>query len=314
MEFGYHTTSFRFEGSPVEGVTEQLIDLARFVESAGFTWFTVMDHFQQLPFIGYPDEPTVECYAALSALARETDEMELSALVTCVNYRNPGLLAKQLSSLDMLSDGRAVLGIGAGYFEPEYHAAGIEFPEPATRIRQMADAVRLVETALGEPSPVDYDGEFYELEEFYCVPSRDVPILIGGGGEQLTLRVAAELADRWNIPGVGPAEYKHKLDVLRDHCADVGRDYDDITKTVTVKPVIREDANEARRLNRVYREETVDGPPAPDEVPDVVGTPADVAAVVEEFEGLGVETFQLEVPKNDRRTAELFVDEVVPQL
>ncbi|WP_207591738.1 LLM class flavin-dependent oxidoreductase [Halomontanus rarus] len=315
MEFGYHTTSYVYEGAPApeQPVAEKLVGHAQLLEAGGFSWFTLMDHFWQLPGIGHPEEPTLECYAGLSALARETDEMELSGLVTCVHYRNPALLAKEIASLDALSGGRALLSIGAGWFDDEYEAAGIEFPDPATRVRQLRDAVRLVDAALTQDSPVDYDGEYYDLDGFYCEPSADVPVMIGGGGEQLTLRVTAEYADRWNIPGVGPDTYEHKLEVLADHCEDLGRDYDDIEKTVTVNALLREDSAAARSAYRSHLEETPDGPPAPDDVPAAVGTPAEVAAVVETFGDLGVEMFQIEVPKNDRRTAELFVDEVLPQ-
>lgn len=153
MDFGYHNASFVYDGD--DSLVESMAERAKLVEDAGFTWFTLMDHFWQLPGIGYPDEPTLECYTGLSALARETDAMELSGLVTCVHYRDPALLAKEIASLGALSGGRAVFAIGAGWFEAEYAAAGVEFPDPATRVRQLRDAVRLVDAALSRESPVD---------------------------------------------------------------------------------------------------------------------------------------------------------------
>lgn len=315
MEFGYHTTSFVYEGIPDDKpVGEHLVDRAQFLESNGFSWFTIMDHFWQLPFIGHRDEPTIECYTGLSALARETESMELSALVTCVHYREPALLAKMVASLDALSGGRALLGIGGGWYAEEYEAAGIAFPEPAERIRHLRDAVRLCKTAWTEPSPVDYDGRYYDLDGFYLEPKPDdIPVLVGGGGEQLTLRLTAEHADRWNVPGRDPETYAHKLSVLREHCEDVGREYDDITKTVTVNAVVRETTEAAHAAYERLLAESDEGPAARETFRGAVGTPAEVAELVETYAELGVETFQIEVPKNDRETVERFVDEVVPQ-
>jgi F420-dependent oxidoreductase-like protein len=315
MDFGYHTTSFVYRGEDdSKSVHESLVDRAQFLEDAGFSWFTIMDHFWQLPGIGYPDEPTIECYTGLSAVAEATEEMELSGLVTCVDYRHPAYLAKAMASLDSISEGRGVLGIGAGWFDDEYDAANIEFADPSTRIRKLRDAIRLCRTAWTEESPVDYEGEYYDLDGFYLDPKPDdVPVLVGGGGEQLTLRVTAEYADRWNIPGADPATYEHKLDVLREHCEDVGRDYGEIAKTVTVNALVRETTEEARDAYEELLAETPEGPPPREEFPGSVGTPAEVADHVQTFRELGVETYQIEVPKNDRETVERFADEVVPQ-
>jgi F420-dependent oxidoreductase-like protein len=314
MDFGYHTTSFVYEGAePEKTLNRRLVDHAQLLEDGGFSWFTVMDHYWQLPGIGHRDEPTVECYSALSALAETTDEMALSGLVTCVHYRNPALLAKMMASLDVLSEGRAVLGIGAGWNDPEYEAVGMDFPDPATRVKQMRDAIELCQTAWSEDSPVDYDGEYYDLDEFYCNPKRDIPILVGGGGEQLTLRVAAEYADWWNVPGTDPETYEHKLDVLRDHCRDLGTGYGEIKKTVTLNAIVREEAEAAHGVYEDLLTETDDGPTPREEFRGAVGSVAEVCDLVETYRDMGVETFQIEVPKNDRRTAELFVDEVLPQ-
>ena len=145
MDFGYHNASFVYEGG--EDVADAMAARAKLVEDAGFSWFTLMDHFWQLAGIGHHDEPFVECYSGLSALARETDSMTLSALVTCVHYRNPAMLAKTVASLDTLSEGRAMLAIGAGWYDAEYEATGIEYPDAAARIHQMRDAIELCRAA-----------------------------------------------------------------------------------------------------------------------------------------------------------------------
>lgn len=312
MEFGYHNASFVYDDD--RPLVDSLVDRAQFVEDAGFSWYTLMDHFWQLAGIGRHDEPFVECYTGLSALATATDEMELSGLVTCAHYRNPAYLAKTMASLDTLSEGRGVLGIGAGWYDDEYEAVGIDFPDAATRIRQLRDVVRLCRTAWTEESPVDYEGEYYDLDGLYLDPKPDdVPVLVGGAGEQLTLRLVAEYADRWNVPAADPETYEHKLGVLRDHCGDVDRPYDGIEKTVTLRTVIRESTEAAHEAYEDLLAETVRGPADRDEFRGLVGTPAEVADGVERYRDLGVDTLQIEPPRNDRETTERFVDEVLPE-
>jgi F420-dependent oxidoreductase-like protein len=312
MDFGYHNASFVYEGedSPADAMAQR----AKLVEDAGFTWFTLMDHFWQLAGIGHHDEPFIECYAGLSALARETESMDLSALVNCVHYRNPAMLAKTVASLDSLSGGRAMLSIGAGWYTAEYDAVGIEYPDAETRIHQMRDAIELCQTAWNQPSPVTYEGEHYDLDGLYLDPKPDsIPVMIGGGGEQLTLRATAEHADAWNIPGSAPETYAHKLDILRDHCADFGRDYDDIEKTVTLATLIRESTEAAHEAYENHMEASESGPKSREEFRGLVGAESDVAELVERYETLGVETLQIQPVKNDRETTERFVDGVMPE-
>ena len=312
MDFGYHNASFVYEG---EGsLVESIAERAKLVEDAGFSWFTLMDHFWQLAGVGHHDEPFVECYSGLSALARETEEMDLSALVTCVHYRNPAFLAKTVASLDILSEGRAVLAIGAGWYEDEYDAAGLEYPDAATRIRQMRDAIELCRAAWNQPSPVDYEGEYYDLDGLYLEPKPDeIPVLIGGAGEQLTLRATAEYADRWNIPGRDPETYEHKLDVLREHCADFDRDYDEIEKTVTLTTLLRDSTEAAHEDYEAIMAESENGPTPREEFRGLVGTPSEAAQLVETYRELGVDTLQIQPAKNDRESTLKFIDEVLPE-
>jgi alkanesulfonate monooxygenase SsuD/methylene tetrahydromethanopterin reductase-like flavin-dependent oxidoreductase (luciferase family) len=177
----------------------------------------------------------------------------------------------------------------------------------------MRETIELCEAAWTEPSPVDYEGRHYSLDGLYLEPKpEDVPVLVGGGGEQLTLRATAEYADRWNIPGGDPEHYAGKLDVLREHCAELGRDYDAITKTVANVTVLRETTEEAHAAYETLQAGTEAGPTPRGEYRGVVGTPAEAAERVEAFADAGAEQFQLKVPANDRRTRELFVDEVAP--
>jgi len=315
MDFGYHNASFVYEGTPDDrSLADALVERAQFVEDAGFEWFTLMDHFWQLSGVGYHDEPFVECYTGLSAVAAATESMELSALVTCVHYRNPAFLAKTVASLDSLSDGRAVLAIGAGWYEDEYDAAGLDFADAETRILQTRDAISLCRAAWNQESPVDYDGEFYDLDGLYLDPKPDdVPVLVGGGGEQLTLRLTADRADRWNLPGADPERYAHKLDVLESHCEDLGRDYDDVELTVTLTTCVRGDDEEAHAVYEDLQGDTPRGAADRDDFRGLVGSPETVAETVETYRDLGVDTLQIQPPKNDRRSTELFVDEVAGQ-
>ncbi|MHB9287913.1 TIGR03560 family F420-dependent LLM class oxidoreductase [Halobacteriales archaeon Cl-PHB] len=314
MEFGYHHHSFYSEGdSPVfDSVAERV----RYLDAAGFDWVSCMDHLWQIGINGYADEPFFDAYTTLPALAAWTDSVELSALVTCPFYRNPALLGRTLTTLDHISDGRAVLGIGAGWADHEFAAYGYDFPETPERIARMVDTIQLVKAMWTQESPVTYRGEFYEIEELVLEPKpvRDPhpPILIGGGGEQLTLRAVAEHADRWNIPSTGPEEYDHKLSVLRDHCETVGRDYDEIDKTV-VHWVVIDDTTEAahRRYDRLQAD-TEAGPTPRGEDRGLVGTADDVIEGLETYRDLGVDMFVVKPPKGDDETVERFVEDVMP--
>jgi alkanesulfonate monooxygenase SsuD/methylene tetrahydromethanopterin reductase-like flavin-dependent oxidoreductase (luciferase family) len=215
MDVGYHNADFRTPDEPGRSMIDATVDRATWLEGEGFSLFTMMDHVWQLPFNGRRDEPFLDCYTALPAIAQETSSMERSALVTCPNYRNPAYLGRVMASLDHIADGRAVLGIGAGWYEDEYEAMGVDFPDISTRNEQMRETIDICQAMWNEESPVSYEGEHYELNEFYCNPKpEEVPILIGGGGEQLTLRATAEYADRWNVPGVDPDTYEHKLESI----------------------------------------------------------------------------------------------------
>jgi alkanesulfonate monooxygenase SsuD/methylene tetrahydromethanopterin reductase-like flavin-dependent oxidoreductase (luciferase family) len=217
-----------------------------------------------------------------------------------------------LASLDHVSGGRAVLSIGAGWYEDEYDAMGVDFPDISTRNRQMRETIELCQAMWNQESPASYEGEHYQLDDFYCDPKPDeMPVLVGGGGEELTLRATAEYADRWNIPSGDPETFAGKLDVLREHCESMGTDYDAIEKTIDQTAVIREDTEAAHEAYEALTDRNEGGQKSRDEDREAVGTPAEAAERIEAFDEVGADTFILKVPANDRRTVELFVDEVM---
>ena len=233
MQFGIHNPSFVFGPDPA-AMFDGLKAKALWAETHGFTWFSVMDHLVQIPFVGDEDEPFLEGWTALTALAAVTSKIRLATLVSSVAYRNPAYLAKIASGVDIISGGRMTLGIGAGWHEPEYRQYGYEFPErPATRIRQMEEAVKLILTMWSEKKAT-FHGKYFHVENAVLEPKPlrkpRPPIMIAGGGEQMTLRVVARLGDMCNVSGT-PDEVKRKFDILRAHCETEGRDYATIEKT-----------------------------------------------------------------------------------
>jgi alkanesulfonate monooxygenase len=232
MEIGLHVPDFTWPGGPPT-MAEDLAAVARAAEEAGFAKLSVMDHVWQIGVIGPPEHDMLEAYTTLGYLAAQTSRIDLLAWVTAVVYREPGLLAKCVTTLDVLSGGRAWLGIGAAWNEEESHGLGLPFPPTAERFERLEEALQIcLQMWSGDDSP--FEGKHYHLARTLNVPQalqRPRPkILIGGGGERKTLRMVAQYADACNLfasPDLG-----HKLDVLREHCEAVGRDYDDIEKTV----------------------------------------------------------------------------------
>ncbi len=232
MELGLHVADFTWPNGP-QHLAKDLTRIARAAEDAGFAKLSVMDHVWQIHMIGPAEHEMLEAYTALGYLAARTEKIELLAWVTAAVYREPGLLAKMVTTLDVLSDGRAWLGIGAAWNDEESRGLGLPFPGTAERFERLEETLQICLQMWGEDEGA-YDGKHYKLGRTLNSPQAltrpHPPILIGGGGERKTLRLVAKYADACNLfPG---PELEHKLDVLRGHCADVGRDYDDIAKTV----------------------------------------------------------------------------------
>jgi alkanesulfonate monooxygenase len=232
MEIGLHVSDFTWSGGP-QTIAQDLTRVAVAAEDAGFAKLSVMDHVWQIGMIGPPEHDMLEAYTTLGYLAARTTRIELLAWVTAVVYREPGLLAKLVTTLDVLSEGRAWLGIGAAWNEPEARGLGLPFPPTAERFERLEEALEIIlQMWSGQDAP--YSGRHYQLERTLNVPAAlrrpHPPILIGGSGEKKTLRLVARYAQACNL-FAGP-DVEHKLDVLRAHCQDVGRDYDEIEKTV----------------------------------------------------------------------------------
>lgn len=238
MKLGITVPRFVTDSSHAE-IGPEFAAIARDADQGGLDSLWVMDHFFQIPMIGPVDEPMLEGYSALAFAAGITERISLGTLVTGVNYRHPGILVKTVTTLDVLSGGRAWLGIGAGWFEREHAALGVPFPPTAERFERLEETVQIAfQMWSGEVGP--FSGRYYQLQETICQPmpvSAPRPkVLIGGEGEQKTLRLVAQYADACNLfarPGEeGLADLQHKLDVLRGHCDAVGRPYGEIEKTV----------------------------------------------------------------------------------
>ena len=235
MRLGVHLVKFDFDGGPAAiGPTVAAFGAA--AEEAGIDNISVMDHYFQLPFMGSPEQHMLEGYTTLGFLAGHTSTVDLQLLVTGVTYRHPGLLAKIVTTLDVLSGGRAVLGIGAAWYQQEHEALGVRFPPVSERFERLEETLQIVHAMFdGERAP--YDGKHYQLASMVNSPApvRRPPIMVGGAGERKTLRLVAKYADACNIfanADGGPPALQQKLDVLRGHSDREGRDYDAIAKTI----------------------------------------------------------------------------------
>jgi F420-dependent oxidoreductase-like protein len=249
IRLGYQIPNFTY-GTGVAELFPTVVAQAREAEDAGFDAVFVMDHLYQLPGLGTPDQPMLECYSALAALAASTSRIQLSALVTGNTYRNPALLAKTVSTLDVISGGRAVLGIGAGWFELEHRQLGFEFGTFTDRFERLDEALQIIAPMLRGERP-SLDGRWYRAETAINEPRfRDgLPILIGGSGEKKTFGLAARYAQHLNII-CAPAELPRKLAALDERCAEAGRDRAHIETSAYALLVVDEDGDRARALQR----------------------------------------------------------------
>jgi F420-dependent oxidoreductase-like protein len=232
VKIGVHQIAFTVpDGTP--GIAPELVRLATAVEEAGVSRLSVMDHYFQMEQILPATDPMLEGYTTLGFLAAHTRTVRLGLLVTGVSYRHPGLLAKIVSTLDVLSGGRAELGIGAAWYDREHRGLGVPFPPTAERFERLEETIQICLQMWDQDNDGAYEGKHYQLAETLCHPGpiSKPPILIGGGGEKKTLRLVAQYADACNLFTSTPAEIARKLDILRRHCDDVGRDYATIEKT-----------------------------------------------------------------------------------
>jgi F420-dependent oxidoreductase-like protein len=288
--FGLQLPSFTFPDVPDDHLFERVAEIAQAAEGSGFDSFWVMDHYHQIRNIGPPSDPMLEAYTLLGAVAGRTSRIELGAMVTGVTYRNPAFLAKVVTTLDIVSMGRAILGIGAAWNEEESLAYGYEWPSTAERFERLEDALQICRAMFTQPRS-SFQGTRHHVDGAFNVPQPVRPggpkILIGGGGEKKTLRLVARYADMWN--GFGdPDTIRHKLDVLTDHCLDVGRDPAEIVKTRLGTLVVTESQEEAKvRRDEFKRRRGVDDSMLPSML--ICGVPEEVGDAVQAFVDAGLD-------------------------
>lgn len=236
MKLGLHYWNYATPADPA-AIAPTLGDTAQLAERAGFASFSVMDHYFQMERTAPADEPMLEGYTTLGYVAAKTERMNLGLLVTGVMYRYPGLLAKIVTTLDVLSGGRARLGIGASWYEREQIGLGVPVVPVAERFERLEETIQICRQMWSDDDG-PFTGRHYRLAETLCVPKPlgrlAVPVMIGGGGEKKTLLLVARYADLCNLFGTSPGDVAGKLDVLGRHCEAEGRDYDAIEKTVLV--------------------------------------------------------------------------------
>jgi F420-dependent oxidoreductase-like protein len=232
MELGIHFIDF-LPGSG-EKLGPTLAQTAKTAEDAGATMFTLADHLFQMEGLGRAEDPFLEGYTSMGFLAGLTDRITLTMLVTGVTYRHPGVLAKTVTTLDVLSQGRSMFGIGAAWYEREHLALGVPYPPVSQRFEMLEETLQIC-GQMWSDNDGPYHGKHYHLAETICSPQpiRRPPVLIGGGGEKKTLRMVAQYADVWNSTATVD-ELKHKIDVLHRHCETLGRDPAEIRLTASL--------------------------------------------------------------------------------
>ena len=292
LQFGvFALQGWKMDLASIEGAENRwakVVELAVLAEELGFDSLWVYDHFHNVPRPAH--EAVFECWTTLAALSQRTSRIRLGQMVGCNSYRQPSLLAKITSNVDVISGGRLEWGIGAGWYENEYKGYGYEFPAAKDRIGMLRECVEIVRSMWTEPETT-YDGRYYKLERANCDPKPvqpgGPPVLIGGGGEQLTLRVVARLADRSNFGGK-PDQWQHKCEVLKGHCKDVGRDYDEIEKTWSPEVFIRSTEAEVEAAgSRSFWGEPVESW----REGNLVGTPEQVAEKIQQYAAMGCTSF-----------------------
>jgi F420-dependent oxidoreductase-like protein len=291
MRFGLQIPNF-IDGAP-GALFEEVVERAVAAEETGYDSVWVMDHFFQLPPMGGPSQPMLDAYTLLGALAARTSQIRLGALVSGVTYRNPAHLAKIVTTLDVISAGRAILGIGAAWYDVEHVGLGFDFPPAGERLDRLEEALQICR-AMFDGSAPSFDGTYYRTHEAHNVPppvQRGGPsILVGGGGERRTLRLVAQYADMCNVVG-DAATIAHKVEVLRGHCEAVGRDPSEVSVSRLATLVLTENEQETATTNDFLRQVTGEEPSGSN-----VGTADELVAQVDELAAAGVDYFIFNMP------------------
>lgn len=302
---GLQIPNFNFPGGTPADIFSTVADAAVAAESSGFDTVLVMDHFYQLPMLGEPTDFMLEAYTLLGGIAARTSSVRLGALVTGNTYRNPAILAKTVTTLDLISGGRAQLGIGSGWFEPEHDSFGIEFGTFTDRFEKLEEALQIILPMFRDERP-SLDGDHYRITEAINQPAplSRIPVMIGGSGEKKTLRMVAQYADMGNLT-CDPSEVPRKLEALAAHCERLGRDRSDIlmswNRVVCIAPTT-EQALADRDAYLATR--GMDYATLPDEFREVVdgmivvGDPDTVGERFTGWKALGLDGFTVSMPAN----------------
>jgi F420-dependent oxidoreductase-like protein len=293
---------------------ETMSRCAKEAEQAGFDAIWLYDHFHTVPTAQL--ETTFECWTSIAALARDTRTIKLGQMVTCNSYRPPSLLAKMASGVDVISHGRLILGIGAGWYEHEYQAYGYEYPETPERLRMLRESLQVIR-AMWTQDRAEFEGKYYRLRgainEPKPVQKPHPPIWIGGAGEKVTLKLVAQYGDACNF-NADVATVRHKLNVLREHCETVGRDYDSVLKTIEFYTIL----GDRREIDRVVAETA--RRTGADEAfirswHPLSGDAERIAQIIGEYAGAGIQYFIVNVPNAfEGGVISRFANEVFPKV
>ena len=296
---------------PIEAY-EAMTRVALEAESLGFRSIWLYDHFHTVPIPA--QEVTFECWTSTAALARDTKRVRIGQMVTCNSYRNPALLAKMASTVDVLSHGRLVLGIGAGWYEHEYRAYGYTYPGTRERLQRLGEAIQVI-LAMWTQDEASFEGTYYQVRGAINLPKGaqkpHIPLLIGGEGEKVTLRLVAQYGDACNVGG-DIANIKHKFAVLKQHCEELGRDYNSIRRTTLVDYCAIAETEEAALAKLTptqlsYLEEL--------RQTQLIGTPAMIRQRLAEFEEAGVQEIIIRfVDATGLESLRLFARECMPEV
>lgn len=290
---------------PVEAY-EAMTRVAQEAETLGYNSVWLYDHFHTVPVPS--QEVTFECWTSTAALARDTKRVRIGQMVTCNGYRNPTLLAKMASTVDVMSHGRLDFGIGAGWYEHEYRAYGYPYPDAPERLRYLREAIQVI-LAMWTQNEAVYEGKYYQVHGAINQPKGvqkpHIPLLIGGGGEKVTLKLVAQYGDACNIGG-DIATIRHKLDVIKGHCETVGRDYSTIRRTSSIICVIGETDEAALASLKPQERELIARMPAS----TIVGTPETIRKHLAEYENAGIQELILSFPGiTNLKALQLFAQE-----
>jgi len=294
IRLGYQIPNFTYPGIADQDLFGTVVAQAREAEASGFDTVLVMDHFYQLPGLGTPEMPMLEAYTALAGIAASTETIQLSALVTGNTYRNPALTAKTVTTLDVVSQGRAILGIGAGWFEREHHDYGFEFGTFAERFERLEEALEIISPMLrGEPATLE--GKWYTARGAMNNPRvrPDLPIMLGGGGEKKTFRLAAKFADHMNII-CDVDDIPQKVAALRQRCEEAGRDPATLPTSFLTMGLVGEDEQEVKQMGAMIPEDR--------RARVFLGTADQVAEMLaEKVIGAGIGGITINLPANGHR-------------